>query len=274
VMTGAGGIRGYGGEAGHHDVTVDGLVFDGFVHTVGQQPIAALQTGWRWTVRNVEVRNDSQVGVSLGSGSTIADSYLHHNGRFGLTCGPGDSFSVENTEIALNNTGGFERGNSGGAKCVGSDAGVTNVSFVGNYVHHNFGNGLWCDWACKYVEFEGNTVEYNDGIGIFYEASWDGRIVGNTVRQNCSVYCGEGTSDWDGAEIFLNNSQNVDISSNVVVARWRGVGGRDDDRGTHPLFGTFMLCNVTGAGNTIVAPSWLSYAVGNTHECAFRWGVS
>ena len=59
-----------------------------------------------------------------------------------------------------------------------------NVTFRNNFVHHNAGAGIWYDSDNTGALIEGNRVEDNGWIGIFYEISSDGIIRNNTIRRN------------------------------------------------------------------------------------------
>jgi parallel beta-helix repeat protein len=83
-------------------------------------------------------------------------------------------------------------------------------------VHDNAGIGLWIDTKVRHVTFNRNTVENNSSIGIFYETSWDAVIRNNVVRNNAAQYAGK--SCFWGAQIHLNDSQNVEIYGNRVLS--------------------------------------------------------
>ena len=58
------------------------------------------------------------------------------------------------------------------------------MTFRNNFVHHNVGDGIWYDSNNTGALIEGNRVEDNGRIGIFYEISSDGIIRNNTIRRN------------------------------------------------------------------------------------------
>ena len=93
----------------------------------------------------------------------------------------------------------------------------------------------------------------NLAAGIFYEASFGPAVIsGNTLSGNCTGSAGQ--SLFHCAEIYLNDSQGVTISSNTVVAGTNGIGGTDESRGSTP-FGTLMICADSLQGNTITLPA-------------------
>jgi parallel beta-helix repeat protein len=218
VLTGldtyAGGIKGYGGSTGQHDVTVRGFIIEHFLNPWTPGRLAPIEAGWNWTIENNEVRYNSQGGVEVSNGSIVRGNNIHHNGRIGITGSPVRGIRIRRNEIAFNNTGAYAGGHEGGVKVVGGSAGSFNLVFRGNQVHDNTGIGLWVDTNVRRVTVEMNTVENNSSIGIFYETSFDATIRNNTLRNNASDYVGK--SCFWGAQIHVNDSQGVEIYGNTV----------------------------------------------------------
>ena len=210
-----GGIRGYGGSTGQHDVTVRGFVIEHFLNDWAVGPRAPVHAGWNWTIENNEIRHNDRAGLVLGNGTIARDNYIHHNGQLGINGGPVSGVLIEGNQIAYNNTDSHDVNvHAGGAKIVGSTAGSWDLVWRSNWVHHNTGNGLWMDYNVHNVTFDDNLVEDNTAIGIFYEVSWDGVIRYNVVRNNASMYAGK--SCYWGAQIHVNNSHAVEIYGNTV----------------------------------------------------------
>jgi parallel beta-helix repeat protein len=218
VLTGqdtyAGGIKGYGGSTGQHDVTVRGFTIEHFLNAWSSGTLAPIEAGWNWTIENNEVRYNNQAGVEINNGSIVRGNSIHHNGRIGITGGPVSGVLIESNQIAFNNTGSYAGGHEGGTKIIGGSVGSSNIVFRGNSVHDNTGVGLWVDTNVRNVTFEMNTVENNSSIGIFYETSFDAIIRNNTLRNNDAVDAGHSCNV--GSQIHLNDSQNVEIYGNTV----------------------------------------------------------
>jgi len=259
----AGGIVGSGGENGQHDVTVDGLVVRDYRQdTFPSWPRSGVQMGWRWTVTDVEVTGIAHVGVTVNDGARLSRSWVHDNGRYGIAGGPTRDVEIADTDISWNNRGFYDLGDAGGTKIVGSTPGTYGVRWLRNHVHHNFGHGLWSDWAVKDVLYEGNVVEANTHIGIFHEASADARIVGNILRGNGTALVG--LSVWHGGEIHLNDSKNVEIADNTIDASGNAVTLVDIDRGSTVL-GTLETVNVWVHDNTITLPGQVGLVGSRAH---------
>lgn len=86
-----------------------------------------------------------------------------------------------------------------------------NLTFRNNFLHHNAGGGIWYDSDKTGALIEGNRVEDNGWIGIFYEISTDGVIRNNTIRRNAET----------GA--FLGTSKNTQIYNNTLENNFRGI---------------------------------------------------
>jgi parallel beta-helix repeat protein len=238
VLTGqntyAAGIKGYGGAAGNHHVTVRGFVVEHFLNDWADTGLqAAISPGDNWIIVNNEVRYNSQAGIDASTGTVIRGNNIHHNGRIGISGGPVNGIRIKGNEIAFNNTGSYEVGvHAGGTKIFGGTVGSSNIVFRGNRVHDNTGNGLWIDTNVRNVTFEGNTIENNSSGGIFYETSWDAVIRNNVVRNNAAEFAGK--SCYWGAQIHLNDSQHVEIYGNTVDSSdgSNGICAVDIDRTT------------------------------------------
>jgi len=237
VLTGqdtyAGGIKGYGGSTGQHDVTVRGFTIEHFLNDWTSGSLASIEPGWNWTIENNEVRYNNQAGVEVNNGSIVRGNNIHHNGRIGITGGPVNGVRIKGNEIAFNNTGSYDvNEHAGGTKITGGSVGSSNIVFRRNRVHDNTGIGLWIDTNVRHVTFERNTIENNSSIGIFYETSSDSVIRNNTLRNNASDYAGK--SCFWGAQIHLNDSQNVEIYGNTVSSSdgSNGICAVDIDRTT------------------------------------------
>lgn len=242
ILTGLGvyqgGFKGYGGDAGQKNVTIEGFVVEKMANPETAGFNSAIQPGWGWTVTNCEVRECAQVGVQINEGIVLEDCYIHRNGRYGYAGGPCATATIRNNEIAYNNLSNFAIANAGGTKIIRSgtpvllsaDPATFPLQITGNYVHHNKGHGIHLDWCNAGAYIADNTVEDNEGIGIFYEGSIRGLITNNICRRNNIRFAG--TSIYNGAEIFFNDSWESEVSYNTVVAGVHGIGMRDGDRGS------------------------------------------
>jgi parallel beta-helix repeat protein len=241
------GLQGYGGSTGQSYVTVKGLVFQRFT-------AHAIKSGWNWTIENNEITGlpATAIGVAMNNNGVLRGNRIHHNQWYAINGGPGANFLIENNEIDFNYLCNCKPGDEGASKLVGSGNGVLDgVTWRGNRFHDNYGMAIWSDGNIKNAVYENNTIENNRGVGIFHEISWDAKIRNNTLRNNATDYIGK--SCWNGAQIHLNNSQNVEIYGNTI----------EDSRGGNGL------CLVdTTRNETATTPQYLGNI--SVHDNIFR----
>ena len=112
---------------------------------------------------------------------------------------------LRHNEISYNNTDNWEQG----APAVGAPVGgkfwdTRNANVVDNWVHHNHGPGLWADTNNTGFLFAGNLISDNEAEGLFYEISYNARIVHNTFARNSWVQ-GAKNDDFTAA-MYLSES--------------------------------------------------------------------
>ena len=195
---------------------IKGFVIERFIAIIGSWPLAGLQ------MRDYGVMDDNEVrycetGIEGRSHQTLRNNFIHHNRRYGISGGPLTDLLIENNELSWNNTAHYDpNDNAGGSKIVGSQSGTTLLTWRGNYVHDNYGQGIWSDGNVRNVLYEANRIENNTGAGIDHEISWDAIIRNNTLRNNNTAELGVPKSCWHGSQIGVNNSQNVTTSGNTI----------------------------------------------------------
>ena len=226
-------------------VTIDNLTIQKFNSPV---QYGAIQGGENWTVTNNEVLLNYGVGITVQGGSTIRGNDVHDNGQMGIG-GNGDNILVEANEIHAN---GFWAGidptwEGGGSKF----AETNNLVVRDNYSHDNHGIGLWTDIDNVDTLYEGNWLINNDGGGINHEISYDAIIRDNVAIGNGEAR--EGNWLW-GAQIQIQNSQNVEIYGNMIdmSGGLNGIGLIQQDRGMG-AYGEYTTTGNTIRDNVIVS---------------------
>jgi parallel beta-helix repeat protein len=150
-----------------------------------------------WTIENNEVAFN-QSGIVFPSDSVVRNNHIHHNTDGGYLGSFAHNSLLENNEIAYN----------GWEQKVGES---NNVTFRNSFVHHNAGDGIWYDGNNTGSVIEGNRVEDNGQMGIFYEISSDAIIRNNTIRRSRDT------------AVFISTSKNVQIANNVLEDNFRGI---------------------------------------------------
>ncbi len=151
-----------------------------------------------WTIEYNEIAHTRYTGLVFPGDSIIRNNYIHHS-QFAGYMGPyAHNTVVEGNEIAYN----------GGQNKI---AETRNVAFRNNFVHHNAGTGIWYDSNNTGSVVEGNRVEDNGLIGIFYEISSDGIIRNNIIRRNAD------------AGVMLSVTRDMQIYNNTLDSNFRGI---------------------------------------------------
>ena len=86
----AGGIKGYGGSTGQHDVTVRGFVIEHFLNGWSDAGFRAAISHRGQLDHREQCDPIQQHGrrFRLQPGSIVRGNNIHHNGRIGITGGP------------------------------------------------------------------------------------------------------------------------------------------------------------------------------------------
>ncbi|NYD43066.1 right-handed parallel beta-helix repeat-containing protein [Nocardioides panaciterrulae] len=229
----------FGGYAEH--VTISYLTIQDFGQGIDDNPgegVVNQASGDNWYVHHNTIQRNAGAGVFLGNESRVVKNCLRENGEYGF-----DSFEFDGVhdivlrgnEIVRNNTADWESiqpgcGCSGGGKFWET----RNARVVGNYVHHNYGPGLWADTDDVGFLFRHNYISDNDGEGLFYEISYNALIRDNTFARNGWTIGREEGSDFPTGAIYLSEAgsdvragnlynRHFRISGNLFVNNWSGI---------------------------------------------------
>jgi hypothetical protein len=249
----------FAGSAGN--VQISNLIVEKYCTPAQLGAIGADALGTGWVVNKVESRWNHGRGISLGPGSQILNSFIHHNGQLGISLIGANSEAIKN-EISWNNYAGFSTGwEAGGSKFWAT----TNLTVQSNYVHDNNGPGLWTDFNNVGTLYDSNTVINNLGDGIKHEISYSAIIRNNIVKGN-----GKAPTVWLwNAQIMVQNSSNVQVYGNTVevpVGGGNGIALINQNRGAGAL-GPWVAANNYVHGNTIthLGDNGASGLVDDTH---------
>lgn len=214
------------------DVTIENLVIERYASSAQDGAVGG-RRAYDWILRRLTVRYNHGGGIRIGPGFTVEDSAVNDNGQIGIVgtgVDPENGYTaqivVRRNEIARNGRLDYDlQWEGGGTKFTGTYAGIL---VEDNWVHDNFGHGLWFDLHVYSALVRNNLVESNEWIGIFYEISHgshpdfggpDTRIVENEVRGN-----GHAAPDLRrGAAIYVSNSEDVEVSANWLYDNYGGI---------------------------------------------------
>jgi hypothetical protein len=193
--------------------------------------------GASWTLRYNTVTANAGAGVFVGRANTLSWNCLARNGQYGFSAYRPDGVTnvvVDHNEIAGNNTDNWEKRQPGCGCTGGGKFWATNGAKVtDNYVHDNRGAGLWADTNNVGFLFSGNYIASNDSEGLFYEISYNARIVDNTFVRN-GIVAGPANPGFPTGAIYLSESGSDSrvpgpygaellISANTFTDNWDGV---------------------------------------------------
>lgn len=191
--------------------------------------------GENWLVEFSTIQDNAGAGLFLGSGSTVRESCLKDNGQYGFSAYSPDGIRnvvLDHNEITGNNTDDWET-RQPGCGCTGGGKfwATTHAELTGNYVHDNHGPGLWADTNDVDFTVDGNYISGNDGVGFFYEISYNAEIQRNAFLRNGLVQ-GPTNPGFPTGAIYLSESGGdprvsgagtIDISDNLFEDNWSGV---------------------------------------------------
>lgn len=228
--------------------TIVNLTITNYASPAQRGAINAHETS-NWTLSDLVVTGNHGAGVAAGDGMLIHGGSYSNNGQVGIHAYDTTGLVIDGVVASGNNYAGFsETWDAGGIKILTSDHVIVRNSDIGN----NMGIGLWLDWDNKDVIIENNYIHYNKYLGLFYEASYDAVMRGNTVVNNNQNHYAVGY--W-GSDVFVTSSSNVTIIDNIV---WSEIGqgiGLEQSPREPGVYGTHVMANNTVTGNTIVMPA-------------------
>jgi parallel beta-helix repeat protein len=239
-------VSAFGGSAS--GVTIRNLTIEKYANAAQR---AAVNSGGAasWTIESNEVRDNHGIGIGIATNGIMRGNKVHHQGQMGITARSTNGL-IEGNEIAYNNTaffGGGHYAENGGSKFVNTNGLVVR----NNFVHHNYGPGLWTDINNINCLYEGNRVEDNDWRGIFHEISFACVIRNNIVRRN--GFNSPGARQIEGAGIVISDSPDVEVYGNTVEDNNAGIMAIDADRSADHVsaYGTHNTRNLSVHDNII-----------------------
>jgi Right handed beta helix region len=215
----------------------------------------AISASSHWTITGVEVRLNAGGGIHMGPYTVVRNSFIHHNGQLGIhggqaECAGAKGLILEDSELSHNNAAGYDWSWEGGAtKWTFTDGLIVR----GNYVHDNYGSGLWTDVGNIRTLFEGNVVEDNYASGIVHELGYRAVIRNNTVRRT-GLHHPVPDDVWGGG-IFIDQSRDVQVYGNVVQGNHAGITAVQEPAANLCGMGEVETVNLRVHANTIRQPT-------------------
>jgi parallel beta-helix repeat protein len=182
------------------------------------------ETGF--TVEGCEVAESHGTPIVAGNGTRIINNSIHDNDWVGIGGYNITGVLVERNEIYRNYLAKLSpdtaTGEASGIKFVKT----REVTVRNNYVHDNFGVGVWFDGDNVGTLIEGNVISGNTYRGVMDEVSF-----GAIIRQNTITGNGRSSGWIGGAGILIATASGVEVCGNVVKGNAQGIVGFQQDRG-------------------------------------------
>lgn len=197
-------------------------------------------SGTGWTMEYNYVHDNDGAGVFIGSDNTVRYNCLKDNGQYGFSAFHEDGVSnvvLDHNEVVGNNRDNWEVVRPG-CGCTGGGKFWATIGAVvtNNWVHDNFGPGLWADNNNAGFLFEGNLIENNDGVGLFYEVSYNFMVRNNAFKRNAlvqgraraergdafpsgAIYISESGGDARAGSTYVQS----EITGNLFEDNWDGI---------------------------------------------------
>ncbi len=227
----------FGGHA--WGVTISHLTVRGFgaVGDNQNEGVVNHDSATGWTIDASTLERNAGAAVMIGSQNRVLRSCLRNNGQYGFNAYHVDGVrdvELRDNEITGNNTDDWER-RLDGCGCTGGGKfwETAGAEIVGNHVHDNRGAGLWADTNNSGFLIQANYIADNDAEAVFYETSYNARIVDNTFVGNGHVQ-GRRNPGFPTATVYLSEAGSdprapgpfgdvLLIARNLFQDNWSGV---------------------------------------------------
>lgn len=180
------GINRYAFTQHASNVRIKHLEIRGFVAPT-DEGVVNHDSGDGWLIEHNNLHHNKGGAVMAGANQKVLSNCFADNGQYAMNAyqaGNGiTNLLFEGNEVTRNATDGEPYAGCG---CTGGMKlwAVNGADIRNNWVHHNRGPGIWADTNNNDFLIENNLIEANDGMGIFYEISYNAVIRGNTIRNN------------------------------------------------------------------------------------------
>ncbi|OJF13357.1 right-handed parallel beta-helix repeat-containing protein [Couchioplanes caeruleus] len=209
----------FDGASGAENVEIRNFVVQRYATPGHEYAVGGASKPTGWIVENLDVKDNHGGGIAVYGGQARRNR-VQWNGHQGIS-GDGRYTVMENNDIAYNNVAGYHLHEGAAEGGAGKFTNTVGIQYRYNWVHDNFGQGIWFDIYNIDAHIEHNTVTDNEGVGIMYEISKSGYIQHNDVRGNgagSARFAPEGGKFYAySAGILVSSSEKVLVAHNTVV---------------------------------------------------------
>jgi hypothetical protein len=240
-------------SAGTNHVTVSGIRFIHFNPPNHGTGIFNLNNGESdFFVEGCEIAYNSGTPVYVGNGTRIANNSIHDNYWMGIAGYQVGHVTIDHNEIYNNYLAKLSPDSTSGDASGLKFFQTNNVSVTDNYIHDNYGVGVWFDTDNTGTLIDGNVIANNTYRGVMDEVSYEATISNNTIIGNGEL------SGWiAGAGILIAVTANLEICNNVIKDNYQGITGFQQNRGAGPQ-GTYATSHTSIHDNYITMSQGLT----------------
>jgi parallel beta-helix repeat protein len=217
-------------DSAANNVTIQYLTFEGFAAPLERGAVeptvgnAAPSSSANWIVSYCEFYNNHGDGVRVAYGINILNNFIHNNGTIGIggsTNSASDSgIVIQGNLITHNNYAHVLGGHGAGGVKMGYTTGAT---IRGNTIRYNDGAGIHFDASSANPLIDGNLVAYNTGGGgVEYEISVDAAVLRNNILLSNAL---QDLVPASLSSIGSYASVGVDAYCNVIQVPYNPTGG-------------------------------------------------
>ena len=220
------------------NVTIEYLTIQNF-----GAPYASLQEGEvnqdasrGWKVLHSTIRDTDGAGVFDASYNNDSYDCLTQNGQYGFQgAGGSTNITLSHDEISFDSTDNIDDGTPYGCGCSGGGKfwEVSNGIVTDDYVHDNYGTGLWADTDNTGFNYSNDYISNNQGTGLTYEVSYNAKVHHDTFVGNEKAG-GVYGSDFAAGAIYISESGSdpyvrspfnttFNITNNTFLGNYGGV---------------------------------------------------
>ena len=213
-------------SSGPHYITIQNLIIEKYASlTQGCAVAGRLGYSHSWVVRYCDIRWNHAGGTHVNRGWRLENNRIRYNGSAGVlgngTAAGATAPVIRDNEIAHNkNIVGYNEDWEGGGLKLAHMADGCDV--INNWVHNNYGVGIWFDIDNSHCVIASNLAENNTYYGIFWEISYHVDIRDNQLFGN-GYAAPYGEINGSAAGIRIASSSGT--SSSPILVRRNHVDG-------------------------------------------------
>lgn len=221
------------------NVTISYLTIQNF-NSEQDQGVVNHDSGNGWTITHNTIQNNhGGAGAMAGANQTVQYNCFSGNGQYAINAyqaaGGINHLLIDHNEFTNNDADLYDHPGHTGCGCSGAmKLWQTNDSTITkNWFHGDQSTGIWADTDNAGVQISGNYIDGEWAEAIFYEISYNAKIINNTIL-NSAWGKGPLTGGFPVAAIYISESgadkrvgdrfkTSMKIATNTLTDNWGGI---------------------------------------------------